>query len=94
METQVFASNGTFIRRIAIRFIDIVAGLAVSRDGLIVAVDSVTPTVFFIHETGRLERYLECSEFMTEPSDIAAFGNEFYICDFKVRGGGEREKES
>ncbi len=39
---------GRFLRRIAIRFIDIVAGLAVTSDGLIVAVDSVTPTVFFI----------------------------------------------
>ena len=41
--------------------------------------------MFFIHETGRLERYLECSEFMTEPSDIAVYNDDFYICDFKVR---------
>lgn len=38
---QIFSQSGHFIRRIPIRFIDIVAGLAISRDGLIVAVDSV-----------------------------------------------------
>ena len=50
---QIFSPNGHFVRRIAIRFIDIVAGLAVSRDDHIVAVDSVTPTVFFISEHGK-----------------------------------------
>ncbi len=82
---QIFDSRGNFLLRIAIRFIDIVAGLAVSRRGHIVAVDSVTPTVFFISEQGRLDKYLECSEFMTEPSDIAVHEDEYYICDFKVR---------
>lgn len=80
---QIFTARGQFLRRIAIRYIDIVAGLAVSSRGLIVAVDSVTPTVFFISEYGELKHYVECSEFMTEPSDIAVFGEEFYICDFK-----------
>ena len=34
-------------------------------------------------EDGRLIQYHECSEFMTEPSDIAVFGKDYYICDFK-----------
>ena len=77
--------QGHFIRRIAIRFIDIVAGLAVQcwGDGHIVAVDSVTPTIFVLAEDGRLIKYHECSEFMNEPSDIAVFGRDYYICDFK-----------
>ena len=80
-----FYLQGHFIRRIAIRFIDIVAGLAVQcwGDGHIVAVDSVTPTIFVLAEDGRLIRYHECSDFMNEPSDIAVFGREYYICDFK-----------
>jgi hypothetical protein len=82
---QIFSPQGHFIRRIAIRFIDIVAGLAVQcwGDGHIVAVDSVTPTIFVLAEDGRLIKYHECSEFMNEPSDIAVFGREYYICDFK-----------
>lgn len=80
---QIFSPLGHFIRRIPIRFIDIVAGLAISREGFIVAVDSVTPTIFILHESGELIRYIECSEYMTEPSDIAIFGSEYYICDFK-----------
>ena len=51
--------------------------------GYIVAVDSVTPTIFIMHENGSLVKYIECSEYMTEPSDIAIFGSEYYICDFK-----------
>ena len=47
------------------------------------AVDSVTPTIFILHPDGHLIKYIECSEYMTEPSDIAIFGNEYYICDFK-----------
>ena len=47
------------------------------------AVDSVTPTIFIMHENGSLVKYIECSEYMTEPSDIAIFGSEYYICDFK-----------
>ena len=81
----IFLKKGHFIRRIAIRFIDIVAGLAVQcwGEGHIVAVDSVTPTIFVLAEDGRLIKYHECSEFMNEPSDIAVFGREYYICDFK-----------
>jgi len=80
---QIFSPMGHFIRRIPIRFIDIVAGLAISREGYIVAVDSVTPTIFIMDPEGQLIKYIECSEYMTEPSDIAIFGNEYYICDFK-----------
>lgn len=80
---QIFSPFGHFVRRIAIRFVDIVAGLAISREGHIVVVDSVTPTIFIINENGGLIRHIECSQFMTEPSDIAVFRDEFYICDFK-----------
>ena len=80
---QIFSPSGHFIRRIPIRFIDIVAGLAISREGHIVAVDSVTPTIFILSENGDLIRYIECSDHMTEPSDIAIFNHEYYICDFK-----------
>ena len=80
---QIFSHMGHFVRRIPIRFIDIVAGLAINRKGQIVAVDSVTPTIFILREDGELIKYIECSEYMTEPSDIAIFGEEYYICDFK-----------
>ncbi len=81
---QIFSPEGHFLHRITIRYIDIVAGLAISPSGLIVAVDSVTPTVFFIRESGTLEKWFECSQHMSEPSDIAVAGNEYFICDFKV----------
>lgn len=80
---QIFTRNGLFLRKILIRYIDIVAGLAITPKGLIVAVDSVTPTVFIIAETGDLLRWFDCSSYMIEPSDIAITGNEIYICDFK-----------
>lgn len=80
---QLFTKNGEFMKKIAIRYIDIVAGLALTSDGRIVAVDSVSPTVFVIAETGDLLLWFDCSEHMREPSDIAVWGSEFYICDFK-----------
>ena len=80
---QIFTRNGHFVRKIAIRYIDIVAGLAITPSGHIVAVDSVSPTVFVISETGDLLRWFDCSEHMREPSDVAVANNEFYICDFK-----------
>ena len=55
------------------RFIDIVAGLAIDSQGHIVAVDSVTPTIFVLKECGQLIRFHECSDFMKEPSDIGIF---------------------
>lgn len=55
-------------------YIDIVAGLAVTNKGLIVAVDSVSPTVFIISEDGNLIHWFDCSDFMREPSDIAING--------------------
>ncbi len=82
---QIFSPTGRFIRRINIRFIDIVAGLAITKDNHIAAIDSVTPTVFVIAENGDLVTYFDCKDFMSEPSDIAVFGSDFYICDFKVR---------
>ncbi|CAG9765507.1 unnamed protein product [Ceutorhynchus assimilis] len=80
---QIFTKNGHFLKKIAIRYIDIVAGLAVTATGEIVAVDSVSPTVFIIHENGELLRWFDCSDYMREPSDIAIHGKEFYVCDFK-----------
>lgn len=56
------------------RYIDIVAGLAVTSKGHIVAVDSVSPTVFVISEDGELVRWFDCSDYMREPSDIAIRG--------------------
>ena len=69
---------------ISIRFIDIVAGLAINHEGHIVAVDSVTPTIFVLSEGGDLVRFHECSDFMKEPSDIGIFERNYYVCDFKV----------
>lgn len=80
---QIFTKHGHFVRKIAIRYIDIVAGLAITRDGNIVAVDSVTPTMFVISEQGELLRWFDCADYMREPSDIAVGGREFYVCDFK-----------
>ena len=53
--------------------------------GHIVAVDSVSPTVFCIAETGDLIKWFDCSDYMREPSDIAVNGKEYFVCDFKVR---------
>ncbi|CAH1981195.1 unnamed protein product [Acanthoscelides obtectus] len=80
---QIFTKNGHFLKKIAIRYIDIVAGLAVTSRGEIVAVDSVSPTLFIIAESGELLRWIDCSDYMREPSDIAINGKEFYVCDFK-----------
>ncbi|KNC27338.1 hypothetical protein FF38_01088 [Lucilia cuprina] len=80
---QIFSKSGHFMRKIAIRYIDIVAGLAVTSKGHIVAVDSVSPTVFVISEDGELVRWFDCSDYMREPSDIAIRDNDFYVCDFK-----------
>lgn len=71
---QIFTKNGHFLKKIAIRYIDIVAGLAVTAHGEIVAVDSVSPTVFVISENGELLRWFDCSDYMREPSDIAIHG--------------------
>ncbi|KAK2170524.1 hypothetical protein LSH36_2g03012 [Paralvinella palmiformis] len=80
---QIFTKNGHFIKKIAIRYIDIVAGLAVTAQGHIVAVDSVSPTVFVIAETGDLIKWFDCSDYMREPSDIAINNKEYFVCDFK-----------
>lgn len=80
---QIFTKNGHFIKKIAIRYIDIVAGLAVTGQGHIVAVDSVSPTVFVISDAGGLLRWFDCSDYMREPSDIAISGKEYFVCDFK-----------
>lgn len=80
---QIFTKNGHYVKKIAIRYIDIVAGLAITRDGHIVAVDSVSPTVFCISEMGDLIKWFDCSDYMREPSDIAISGKDYFVCDFK-----------
>lgn len=80
---QLFSRNGTFVRKIGIRYIDIVAGLAITPTNNIVVVDSVMPTVFVITELGELLRWFDCAKYMREPSDIAINGDLYYICDFK-----------
>lgn len=81
---QIFTKNGHFIKKIAIRYIDIVAGLAVTGNGHIVAVDSVSPTVFVISDTGDLLRWFDCSDYMREPSDIAISGKLKTFFSFKL----------
>ncbi|XP_071124967.1 B-box type zinc finger protein ncl-1-like isoform X2 [Mytilus edulis] len=80
---QIFTKNGHFVKKIAIRYIDIVAGLAITQQGHIVAVDSVSPTVFCITEAGDLLKWFDCSDYMREPSDIAISGKDYFVCDFK-----------
>ncbi|ESP03686.1 hypothetical protein LOTGIDRAFT_91879, partial [Lottia gigantea] len=80
---QIFTKNGHFVKKIAIRYIDIVAGLAITAAGNIAAVDSVSPTVFCIAESGDLLKWFDCSDYMREPSDIAVSGSEYFVCDFK-----------
>ncbi|KAG9510687.1 ER degradation-enhancing alpha-mannosidase-like protein 2 [Fragariocoptes setiger] len=86
---QLFTKDGIFIKKIGIQYIDIVAGLAITQDGLIIVVDSVSPTVYIISgDTGVLKGWFDCSNHMKEPSDIAVKsdstrGNEYFICDFK-----------
>lgn len=85
---QLFTKDGSFIKKIGIHYIDIVAGLAITQNGLIIVVDSVSPTVYIINgETGILNGWFDCSGHMKEPSDIAVksdlHGNEYFICDFK-----------
>ena len=80
---QIFNKNGSFVKKISIRYIDIVAGLVVTPSGEIVAVDSVSPTVFRISQEGELVKWFDCSDHMREPSDIAVYGSEYYVCDFK-----------
>ena len=83
---QIFTKHGEFILRIAIRFIDIVASIAI-KDGpessQIIVVDSVSPTVYVISESGAIIRWFDCSDYMKEPSDLAVYNDLFYICDFK-----------
>lgn len=76
---QIFTKNGHYIKKIAIRYIDIVAGLAVTNQGHIVAVDSVSPTVFIISEDGDLVHWFDCSDHMREPSDIAISGESIIL---------------
>ncbi len=69
----------------AIDYCDIVAGLCYdSRNEEIVLVDSVSPTIFRLNcETGQMLHYIDCQNSMQEPSDIAVFRDDYYVCDFK-----------
>ncbi|XP_037936980.1 B-box type zinc finger protein ncl-1-like [Teleopsis dalmanni] len=80
---QIFSRTGHFLRKVSIRYIDIVAGLAITSKGHIVAIDSVSPTVFIISEEGDLLHWFDCTEYMCEPSDVATRNMEIYISDFK-----------
>uniref|UniRef100_A0A0R3NX42 Uncharacterized protein, isoform B n=1 Tax=Drosophila pseudoobscura pseudoobscura TaxID=46245 RepID=A0A0R3NX42_DROPS len=61
---QIISKCGTYMFKISIRFMDIVTGLAVTAKGHIVAVDSVSPTVFVISEEGMLVHWFDCSVFV------------------------------
>lgn len=80
---QIFSRDGEFLSRIIIKYIDIVAGLVVTPEGHIVAVDSVSARLFVIHESGELLKSFQCGGDMQEPSDIAVYEDHYYICDFK-----------
>jgi hypothetical protein len=67
---QRFNKNGHFMKKISIKYIDIVAGLAITHRGEIVAVDSLSPTVFRISEAGDLLKWFDCSDYMREPSEF------------------------
>ncbi|MEN2495437.1 MAG: hypothetical protein MHMPM18_000069 [Marteilia pararefringens] len=83
---QIFNYKGEFIRQVAIRFIDIVASIAINESNdqcQIIVVDSVSPTVYVISEHGEIIRWFDCSDYMKEPSDLAVYNNLLFICDFK-----------
>ncbi|CDW55532.1 Brain tumor protein [Trichuris trichiura] len=79
---QFFSRNGTFLKSIQIRFAEIVAGLAIDEDGSIVIVDSVKPTVYCVSHSGEVSRWFTCQN-MLEPSDLAIYQRDYFICDFK-----------
>ncbi len=41
--------------------------------------------MLLVNSSGELRRWVDCSDFMAEPSDVAVHDRELYICDFKVR---------
>ncbi|EDW26076.1 GL15085 [Drosophila persimilis] len=82
---QILSKCGTYMFKISIRFMD-VTGLPVTAKGHIVAVDSVSPTVFVISEEGMLLHWFDCSVFVRESSDIAIRDNVFHLCDMKAHG--------
>uniref|UniRef100_A0A5S6QJ11 B box-type domain-containing protein n=1 Tax=Trichuris muris TaxID=70415 RepID=A0A5S6QJ11_TRIMR len=79
---QFFSRKGTFLRCIHLKLVDIVAGLAVDEDGSLVIVDSSRRTVFCIDQGGELSRWFTCHETF-EPSELAIYQHEYFICDFK-----------
>ena len=59
---QIFNERGMFVKRIGINFVDIVAGMTTTPDGMVVVIDSVRPTIFIIDpETGKPLRFMECA---------------------------------
>lgn len=83
MRGEGLSDWGLTVCFLCLRYIDIVAGLAVTNQGHIVAVDSVSPTVFIISEEGDLVHWFDCSDYMREPSDIAING-EWTFCNFML----------
>ena len=71
---QIFTRTGSFVRKIPIRYIDIVAGIAINNRGHIVVVDSVSPTIYVITiDNGTLIEWRDCGNYMCEPSDVAIY---------------------
>jgi tripartite motif-containing protein 2/3 len=82
---QVFDSRGKYLNGVKLECIDILAGLCVSDENEIVAIESVSPTVY-IFDGDSLDlpkHYFNCSQHIREPSDIAVKGNNIFICDYK-----------
>ena len=69
-----------------IAYVHIVAGMSQTADGIIVIIDSVKPTVFFVDpEKNVLVKNFGCSDYIVEPSDIAVSKDGFsFVTDFKV----------
>lgn len=80
---QIFTMEGNFVREIALDYIDIVSGLVITEDDHIAVVDSVKSSLFVISQFGDLHHWYDCSGHIIEPSDIAVWKREFYVCDFK-----------
>ncbi|OAF65246.1 hypothetical protein A3Q56_07054, partial [Intoshia linei] len=81
---QIFKRNGEFIKSIKTRYIDIVAGMTINDSNDIVAVESVNPTIFIISiKLGKMVSFFDCSNEMSEPSDVSYYKDHYYICDFK-----------
>lgn len=80
---QLFTKSGDFQKKISIAYVEMVAGVTTNKNNELVIVDSVKPTCFVISEMGDLRKWFDCSPYMVEPSDVAVWNQNYYICDFK-----------